>query len=136
MTAQELRGKCAKTIWMGLICDTEICHADGLVRIQVLLNKRFMGNIAATVSHLIDEAMAYQRGKDRHFDEVIHKSRLKLRKLEKVGEIVPVRICANLLLKNANITDMEKSIVLATNGRTMKFNAIADALLLIFGQTT
>ena len=136
MIAQELRGKCAETIWMGLSCDSDICHVDGLTRIQDLLDKFFMGDMAATVSHRIDEAMAYRRSKDQPLDDFIRNLRLKLQNLDEVGEVLPVRIRANLLLKNANITEMEKAVVLATTGRTMEFNAIADALLLIFGQPT
>ena len=50
MIAQELRGKCAETTWMGLSCDSDICHVDGLTQIQDLLDKFFMGDMAATVS--------------------------------------------------------------------------------------
>ena len=116
---------------MGLSCDSDICHVDGLTQIQDILDKFFMGDMAATVSHRIDKAMAYRRGKDQPLDDFIRHVRLNLQNLDEVGEVLPVRIRVNLLLKNANITEMEKAVVLATTGRTMEFNAIADALLLI-----
>ena len=136
MIAQELRGKCAETIWMGLSCDSDICHVDGLTRIQALLDNFFMGDMSSTISQRIDEAMAYRRRKDQPLKDFISNLRLKLQNLDEVGEVLPVRVRANLLLTNANITEMEKAVVLATTGRTMEFNAIADALLLIFGQST
>ena len=80
--------------------------------------------------------MAYRRSKDQPLHDFIRNLKLKLQNLDKVGEVLPVRIGANLLLKNAKITEMEQAVVLATTGRTMEFNAIADALLLIFGQPT
>ena len=121
---------------MCLSSDSDICHLDGLSRIQNLHKKHFMGDVAAAVSHCIDEEMKHRRGNHQLLDDFIQTLRLDVQNLDEAGDSLPVRVRANLLLKNTNITEMEKAVVLATTGLTLEFNAIADALLVIFGQPT
>mmetsp|Transcript_33516 Transcript_33516/g.60081 ORF Transcript_33516/g.60081 Transcript_33516/m.60081 type:complete len:240 (-) Transcript_33516:436-1155(-) len=105
MIAQELRGKSAETIWMGLNSDTDICHVDGLTRIQTLLDKHFLGDMTATITQRIDEAMSYKRSPTQPLDDFIRTLKLKLQNLDEVGEVLPMRVRANLLLTNSNMSE-------------------------------
>uniref|UniRef100_A0A7S1NV49 Uncharacterized protein n=1 Tax=Eutreptiella gymnastica TaxID=73025 RepID=A0A7S1NV49_9EUGL len=78
--------------------------------------------------------MSYKRLPNQPLDEFIRNLKLKLQNLDEVGEVLPMKMRANLLLTSSNMSDTERAIVLATAGRSLEFNSIADAMQLLLGQ--
>ena len=67
--------------------------------------------------------------------EFISELRTKFQLLDGRGEVMPERTRGNLLLKNSGLTESQRALVLATTQRNMTFNAVADALNLLFGDS-
>ena len=136
LIANALRGKSAEVVWMGIDNISDITHVDGLQRIQTLLDKHYQGDVTANVTQRIDAAMTYTRGANQTLEDFITNLRLKLQSLDEVGEVLPARVRANLLIKNSRISQQERALVLATTQRSLDFNTIADVMQLLFGGTS
>ena len=106
------------------------------MRIQTLLDKHFQGDVTANVTQRIDAAMTYTRGANQTLEDFVTNLKLKIQALDEVGEVLPARVRANLLLKNSHMSQQERALVLATTERSLDFNTIADVMQLLFGGTS
>ena len=134
--AQRLEGRAADTVWLGINTMDELTNDNGIYIIKRLLENQFYGDQAAIVSGHLDDVFSYQKKSGQTMQEFISELRTKFQLLDGRGEVMPERTRGNLLLKNSGLTESQRALVLATTQRNMTFNAVADALNLLFGDST
>ena len=96
-----------------------------------LLDKLFYGDMTAAISTNVSSVLEYKRGKT-NMREYCNEFRNRFQVLDQRGESIPTRTRGHLLLSNAGLTEDQKAVVVATTGRDLSFDAISDALNLLY----
>ena len=133
--AHRLEGQAADTVWLGINSIDDLANPTGVQLIRQLLENLYYGDQAAIVSGHLDDVFSYQKKSNQDMQEYISELRTKFQLLDGRGEVMPERTRGNLLLKNSGISESQRALVLATTQRNMNFNAVADALNLLFGDS-
>ena len=130
LLANKLKGRPADVVWLG--AGEALTRAGGLALMKQLLDNLYYGDQTSAVSTPVLGVLEFRRPTTMSLREYTTEMRTRFQQLDARGEEIPVQTRGHILLNNAQLTSEQKGLVMATTQRDMTFNAIADAVCLLF----
>ena len=111
----------------------ELLDGNAIYNVMRRLDDLILGDLANVVSNAVQRLNSCKRG-SRPMDDYVLDYQLQFEKVTSLGKGVDAEYAGSMLLDHANVTMVERQLVLATTGRSLEFHKVANALRQLFAK--